>query len=39
MNLGFSGPMKGRRADTEKARDENEGVVHLDMEPNEFLGI
>lgn len=38
MNFGFSGPMNGRRADTVKARDENEGNEHLDMELNEFLG-
>lgn len=30
--------MKERRADTEKARDENEEVEHLEMELNEFPG-
>ena len=38
MNLGLSGPMKGRRADAEKARDESAGVEHRDMELKEFLG-
>jgi hypothetical protein len=30
--------MKGRRVDTEKARDENEEVEHLEMELNDFPG-
>lgn len=38
MKLGLSGPMKERRADIVKARDENKGVVHRDKEPNELLG-
>jgi hypothetical protein len=38
MNFGFSGPMKERRVDAVKLRDENEVIEHREKEPSEFLG-
>jgi hypothetical protein len=38
MNFGFSGPMRERRVEVVKVRDEYEGVEKRVREPNELLG-